>query len=110
MAITSVTAPQVYYKTPSEVLQVAVDFRGKLRQGEVLTGTPTLTVSTLTAASPAVSTAALVILGESVEPGKAVTFTASGGTADADYSILVSCGTSQSQTRQLYCRINVRTS
>jgi hypothetical protein len=106
--MTAITCPQVYEVTPTEVNDVAVDFRGVLRQGEVCTGTPTITVSTMTATSPAVSTTVQIINGESVEPGKAITFHITGGSDGVDYNIKTSCGTSQSRTREVYCLIKVR--
>lgn len=104
---TPLTATPVQYKTPTEVLGVSVDMRSKLRQGELLTGTPTITVTGPTASSPAVSTSPLLINGDTVEAGKAVTFTVSGGSANTTYSIHVSCGTSASQTVETYLSLTV---
>jgi hypothetical protein len=108
MPDTLITAPQIYYKTASEVRGVAVDMRGVLRHGEILTGSPTVTVSGPTASSAAVTTAVQLINGESVEPGKAITFTISGGSDGSDYIILVSCATSASQTVNSYVILKVR--
>lgn len=108
MSDTGITAPQVYAIGPDEVTGIAVDFRGVLRQTEMLTGTPTVTVTGPTTSSPAVSTTELVINGESVPAGKAVLFTVTGGTDGTDYSIKVLCSTSASRTRQVNCIVQVR--
>jgi hypothetical protein len=101
-----ITAPQTYYKHPSEVRGAIVDMRGVLRQGEILTGTPTLSATGITTASPLVTTTVNVVNSESIEAGKCVTFTVSAGTDGTDYMILVSCGTSASQT--VYCGVIVK--
>lgn len=103
-----ITAQQIYYKTPSEVRGIAVDMRGVLRDGEILTGTPSVSATGLTFASPAVNTAAQVINGESVNAGKAVTVTVSSGTDGTDYIGVVSCSTSASQTVNTYFILKVR--
>src|SRR5216684_1112178 len=113
MSTRNITAPQTYYKTPAEVLDVQCDFTPLLREGEVLTGTPTATVSgsdsVLTESGVAITTAVSVILGATVDAGKAITFTASAGTNGVTYSILVSCGTSTSAKRQYPATIIVST-
>ena len=100
----NITAPQTYYKTPGEVLGVQCDFTPLLREGEVLSGTPTATVSgsdlVLTKSNVAITTAITVILGVTVEAGKAITFTVSSGTNGVTYSILVHCATSAGETRE----------
>lgn len=108
MSATGITCPQTYTVTPTEVNGIAVDFRGLLRQGELLTGTPTITVSGPTTSSPAVNTGPLVINGQNVEAGKAVTFTITGGVDGTDYTVKVACGTSASRTREAYCLVSVR--
>jgi hypothetical protein len=107
---TILTCSQVYQKTPTEVLGVQVDFRGLLREGELLTGTPAATGTGITTSSVAVNTTVDVINGQRVDIGKAINFTVSAGTAGNDYAILVSCTTSASQTRECYVTIQVRTS
>lgn len=108
MATTEITCPQIYFCTPTEVNGIAVDFRGVLRQGEVLTGTPSVAVTGPTASSPAVTTAMQLINGEAVEAGKAITFTITGGTDGTDYAIKTSCSTSASRTREVYVLYKVR--
>lgn len=107
---TTLTCGQVYPKTATEVVRVVVDFSGLLRQGEVLTGSPTITSTGITTASPLVNTSVEIVNGRTVEAGKAVIFTLSGGTAGTTYSILVSCGTSASQTRECYINVPVSAS
>lgn len=105
-----VTAGQYYRKATTEAVGVAVSFVGKLREGELLTGTPTVSGSGLTLSSASVNTGPIQVLGETCPAGTAVTFTVSGGSADTDYNILVSCGTTSSQTRVLYCPLRVQNS
>jgi hypothetical protein len=107
--MTDITCKQVYDKSPDEVIGAQIDFRGLLRQGEVLTGTPTMTATGITTASPLVSTGPLIINGEMVEAGKAVTVTISAGSAGTNYMILAKCGTSASQTRECGIRVKVAT-
>ena len=85
------------------MLGVLVDFTGLLRQGEVLTGTPSLSVSGPTVSSPAVTTAVHLANGQTVAPGKGVTFVYTGGSDGSDYLVLVSCATSASRLRYAGC-------
>jgi hypothetical protein len=105
---TAITCGQTYEVTPTEVNGIAIDGNGVLRQGEIFTGTPTITATGMTASSPAVMTSSQVVNGQNVEPGKGITFTLTGGTDGTDYNIKVSCGTSLSRTREIYCLIRVR--
>ena len=109
MADTLITCQQIYYVTPTEVNGVSVDCRGVLREGEVLTGTPTVTTASgPTISGPLVSTGPLVINGQSVDPAKAITFTFTGGTDGVDYAVKCRCGTSATRTREVYLIIKVR--
>lgn len=103
-----ITCGQSYYVTPTETNGVAVDCTALLRQGELCTGTPTITVSTMTASAPVVMTTVQLVNGQTVEPGKGVTFTLTGGADGVDYNIKVSVGTSNSRTREVYCLVKVR--
>ena len=108
---TTVTArPSVHYKHPSAVRNIAVSFAEELDEGEVITGTPTVSVSpsgpTLSAA--AATTTVRKINGVTVEAGRAVTFTASGGSDGVDYVITVTAATSGSQTIPVICNLSVR--
>ncbi len=104
-----ITAPQVQQKAASEVRNVAVSFAGKLDDGELLTGTPTVTVSPTgpTIASESVSAEALTINGESVAAGAAVQFRVSGGTAGVTYTITVSCATDASPAQTLRGKVTL---
>lgn len=108
--MSALTCPQTYYKTASEVRGVAVDMRGVLRQGEVLTGSPTVSASGITVASGAVNTTTILVNHEPCLPGQAITFTVSAGTAGTSYAITVGCGTSQSQTVQTFVTVVVAAS
>ena len=86
------TAPQRHSKAVSEVRNVAVDMRGLLDDGELLTGTPTIvevTTTDLTLASKAVNGSTLTINGVECLAGQAVTFKVSGGVAGSTYTIRV---------------------
>jgi hypothetical protein len=90
------TLPTRHTKGAGETRNIAVDFRGKLRGSEKLTGTPTIvevTTSALTLTNKAVNTAAVTILGESVGIGLALQVRVSGGTAGAEYEIKFTCAT-----------------
>lgn len=105
------TAPQVGEKTPAEVLNVAVSFAGKLNEGELLTGTPTLSVtpSGMAVTAAAVNTVALTIQQRTVAIGQAVQFAVSSGTVDDSYVVAISAVTNATpaQTLQGFCQINV---
>lgn len=82
-------------KHPSETLRIDVDFTlYGLASSELLTGTPVVTVTGLTSASPVVNSATFVNRkGGTVAIGKGVQFTLAGGTAGNEYDVTVSCGT-----------------
>jgi len=90
-------APQIQEKTVSEERTIAIDFRGKLDSGELLTGTPIITevtTSDLTLTSKAVNTAELTINDLTVAIGEAVQCLVTGGlAATRNYVIQVQCGT-----------------
>jgi hypothetical protein len=102
------TCEQRHYGAPGETNKVRVDLRALLRDGNCLTGTPTVSVTGPTVSAAAISTIPLVINGETAEPGKAVTFTITGGTDGVDYSVKVLCGTNVSETKQANCIYKVR--
>ena len=90
-------------QSPTETRNHAVDFSGKIEPNELLTGTPTLSVSPTTSpvlatASPQVNTTIRKINGKLCAPGKAVLFRASGGTSGTAYVITASCVTDSSPT------------
>jgi hypothetical protein len=105
------TVPHQRTKTAAEVRNAAVSFVGKLDSGELLTGTPTVTVSPSgpTLSNKAVNTAQLTIDGQTVAIGQAVQFSVSGGTAGTSYVITVQCGTTATpaQTLEAFCNLKV---
>lgn len=102
---------QRFVKTPSEVRNVRVGFKDMLDTGELLTGTPTLSVSPagLTTASPAVNGTTLTLDDESYVAGQAVTFVISSGTAGVVYEISITVSTDATQTFQRYVYVSVET-
>ncbi len=82
--MTTAVAIEIRCKTVSEERNAATTFEGKLDSAELLTGTPTVTVVTVTVpaiviSNIAVNTSALTINGRTVAIGKAVTFKVTGG-------------------------------
>jgi len=110
------TAPEIQEKSVSEVRNVAVSFSGKLDSGELLTGTPVLSVISpsvspedITLSNPIVNTAALTISGVSTPIGEAVQFKVTGGTvANSPYILGVSCGTDATPAQTLYGRVTLQ--
>ena len=102
-------APQHQTKAVSESRNVAVDFGGKLDSGELLTGTPTISIASpsvspedMTITSPIVNTSILTVNGVSVPVGEAVQFHVSGGiVANSPYTIHISCGTDATPAQTL---------
>ena len=92
-----IDCPQIHECSVGSTRIVSVSFSDLLDDGELLTGTPTVTEVTttdMTLGNKAVSTAALTILGVTVPIGEAVQFTASGGlAANGVYRVTVSCAT-----------------
>lgn len=91
---------QIQSKTVSETRNVAVSFAGVLDDGELLTGTPTVSATGVTVSGAAVTSAAMTILGESVPAGEAVKFAVTGGTAGR-YVIAVTCATNSTPAQSL---------
>lgn len=110
--MSNLAARQKFTKTPGEVRNVRLGLKDLLDSGELLTGTPTITVSPsgLTTASPLVNVGTITIDDVSYSAGQAITFTISGGTAGTVYELLVSCDTDASQTLQRYVYVAVETS
>jgi len=105
------TAPQRQSKAVSAVRNIAVSFSGHLDDGELLTGTPTISDTAspspevLTFSNPVVSTAALTINGISVPAGEAVQFSVSGGVADGEYTIKIAAATDATPQQTLIGRV-----
>lgn len=89
-----------------------VSFTDILDTGEVLTGTPTVTVSPSgpTISNAAVNTSAVTVDGESVAIGHAVTFKVTGGTAGTTYTLTVTASTdaTPAQTFKKYVGLEVQ--
>ena len=81
-------AAQVRTKHPNEARNCAVSFDQILETGETLTGTPSVSFSPsgITVSDAKVSTAELVIDGDTVAVGRAIQFKASGGSAGVEYT------------------------
>lgn len=110
--MSELSCPKVRRKAPTAVRNIAVNFTDWLDQGEVITGTPTVSVSpsgvTLSAAS--VNTGRRVVDNRACQPGTVVTFTASSGSAGTTYTITVTASTSGSQTLVGYVTLIVASS
>ncbi len=110
---TSAARPKVKHSTES--ILFAVDFTKLLPAGEMLAGTPTVTMTSpesgLTLGSPIVNTAAFANDdGGTVAIGAGVQFRAAGGVSPTDYVLTVSCGTNLGNTRVIVCTLQVRDS
>lgn len=103
-------APQIYDIPAGATRNVAVDCRGQLDSGEVITGTPTVVASPTgpTIDNVKVSTAELTIKGASVPAGGAVQFRVSGLTAGVRYQFTITASTTSSPAQTLVggCRAN----
>jgi len=99
-------------KKEGETRTIVVPFIDKLREDETLTGTPTvaeLNTAALTITDIGVTGQDVTIRGQTIEAGKAVQFSVSGGTARNDYTIRVraSGNTSPTQTLEYDMRLHV---
>lgn len=106
----STTAPQRHSKSVSEVVNVAVDMRGILDEGELLTGTPTIievATNVLTLSNKAINTEALVINSETVAIGEAVQFSVAGGVAGSTYTIRITVVTDSTPAQTRIVRLKI---
>lgn len=115
---TAASKPKV--KTSGESILFGFDLTPLLASGETLTGTPTVTctatsetggsTSDLTVSgSPIVNTSTFANdEGGTVAIGAGVQCRISAGHATYDYTLLISCGTSLSNTRQVYATLQIR--
>lgn len=104
-------APQRHVKTVTEERNVALDMRGKLDAGELLTGTPLVeevTTTDLTLSSKALNTAVISINNSNVPISQAVQFKVEGGIAGTTYTIRVSCGTTSSPDQFLIENLHLK--
>ncbi len=105
------TAPQRPVFVAGEVQTPRLSFAGKLRSGELLTGTPTaievdeddvaVSPSDLTISDVAINAASLVMDGETVLAGQAVTLKVVGFRAGSSYRIRVAATTDSTPARTL---------
>lgn len=106
------TAPQVRTVDQAEVRNVAVDLRGKLDEGELLVGTPTVTEVTstdLTISNNTINSDAETIMGLVVPAGQAVLFRVSGFIPGAVYRIKIHATTDASPAQTLIEHITIKT-
>lgn len=105
------TAPQRQPASVGSTRNVAVSFSGQLDDGELLTGTPTITEGTttdLTINNKAVSSAALTINGITVPIGEAVQCSVSGFvSANYPYTINISVTTDATPAQTLIGKITI---
>lgn len=104
------TAPQRQSMAQGETRNIAVDFRGKLDSGELLTGTPTVeevATASLTLTSKAVNTVALTILGETVAIGQAAQFKVVAAAAGL-YTVRLTCATNAVPAQTLVENIKLK--
>ena len=97
-----VSAPQVREVSTNEVRIISVDFKGKLDEGELLTGTPSVsevTTSDLVISSVQVNTVELIINRRRCVIGEAVMFNvdASSATPGQSYQVDIICSTDGGQ-------------
>ncbi len=96
-------APQCHSKTVSEARNVAVSMEGKLDDGELLTGVPTVnevTTTDLVLSNKVISTSDLELNGKLVPAGRAIQFGVTGGLADTDYIIFMQAAGTDSTVSQ----------
>lgn len=104
--MSTLTPQPTLLKRPSDVSPIAVSFKDDLTIGDLLTGTPTVTVSpsgpTLSAAAVNTITLPIELPNKSIahyaKAGQAVTFTMSGGTVNIDYVVSVTVSTTGGRT------------
>lgn len=96
-------ASQIPDKHPSETEVGLADFGPSLRSGELLTGTPTTSVSPTgpTISNVGVTVAEETIGGVTVAIGEGVIFSIAGGTAETIYDITITATTTGTPARTL---------
>lgn len=92
-------ATEIYTKKVAEVLIAGCDFRSRLVDGDLLSGTPTAAVSPsgLTLGSPSRNAAPVTILLATVAANQAVLVPVSGGAAGQSYKITIEVDTVSGQ-------------
>ena len=102
--------PQTRYIAPGRNRNVAIDFNPQLRSGEVLSGTPTVTVSPSgpTIANAQKNSASIVIDGRTCAANTAVLFTIDDCTVDTDYTVTANCSNNASVADELQATCDLR--
>jgi len=103
-------AREIRNKTVSAVRNITVSFSGKLDDGELLTGTPTVTEVTttdLTISNETASVGALVVNGVLTPTGEAVQFSVTGGSVGT-YQITIAVNTDSLPAQLLYGTIKLK--
>jgi hypothetical protein len=99
------TANEVRYMTTAETRNCIASFANRLEDGEVLTGTPTITSTTgITLSNKHINTGVVVVEGVDVAIGGAVQWKVEATTAGT-YLITITCDTDSNpvQTLQGFC-------
>lgn len=102
--------PQTQYIHPQEIRDAGVSFRGKLRPGATLTGTPQVTASPSgpLIQYPQVNTDPIYIDGILNYPGEAVLFRISQAVENVDYTLTVICSTTVGEKLAARCILKCR--
>ena len=107
-----IVSPDVHYKEAGETRNIAVSFADVLDKdnstNETISSITSVSASGGTAASSAITTVPRKINGVEVAPGKAITFTYTGGTNGNSYTITCTVVTSGSQTIVRKLTVNVQ--
>lgn len=108
---TYVTSPVTHYKEAGETRNVLVSFADVLDKdhsvNETISSITSVAATGLTIASTAITTVPRMINGVEVPAGKAISFTAAGGSNSTTYQIKCIVVTSGSQTLVRYCPLSV---
>lgn len=107
--MSGVKCDQILTKQPGESLLYGISFADLLDAGETLSNPAVSATPTgLTIGTPAVNTATFTdINGNTVAIGEGVQVRISSGTDGVTYSLEVTCDTSDSNTREVDCTLNV---
>lgn len=103
-------ATKVREQSPNETRNHAIDFSPKLETAELLTGTPTVTISPSgpTLSNKQVNGSTVTINGNTCIAGKAVLFTASGLTLGENYTITATCESNSTPVETLEGTLDLR--
>lgn len=107
--MSNITCPKKRYKHSDATENVAVDFTNELDAGDLLVGTPTVSVlpSGPTLSAAAINTAPMKVNERTCRAGSVVTFSISGGTDGQVYTVEVKPTTSGSSVKPRNITIEV---